>query len=98
MENYSKADLALSFVADEACLPYLARAFKDGIHGQPGIARDLAKMGTEGAVQALVEGWDRLLAGQRVWVLRDIDEARVNALASALARAGKRLMPEDPWN
>lgn len=33
-----------------------------------------------------------------VWVLRDIDEARVSALASALAQAGKRLMPEDPWN
>jgi hypothetical protein len=98
VEVFSKADRALSFVRDEACLPYLARAFKDGVHGQPGIARALVKMGTEGAIQALVEGWDRLLAGQRAWVLRDIDEARTRALASALAQAGKRLMPEDPWN
>lgn len=93
-----KAARALTFVSQEECLPHLARVLKNSFHSRAAAAHALARIGTEKAIQALVEGWDGLLAGERARVLAGMDEKQRKVLAAALALAGKRLMPEDPWN
>lgn len=93
-----KAARALSFVSQKECLPHLGRVLNNSFHSKMAAARALARIGTEEAIQKLAEGWDGLLAGERGGVLSSMDETQRQALASALALEGKRLMPEDPWN
>ena len=94
----TKAASALGFVADEVCLPHLERVLKESDHGQEGALRGLARIGTTGAISALVAGWDRLLNGERAIAWGLLDEAQRQLLVAELAKAGKQLKSEDPWN
>jgi hypothetical protein len=88
---------ALSYVGDEACLPALTEALQKSFHGKEGAIRGLLRIGTEPAIQALVDGWDKLRWDQQALVLNEAEtHGRREELRKALVKAGKPASVEMP--
>jgi hypothetical protein len=58
---------ALSFATDESCLPSLVAVLRTSYHGRHGAVIGLARLGSPGAIQAIVSAWDEvaILGGLR---------------------------------
>lgn len=89
-ERATAAGHALSFAADDACLPALARVFRAGFGQRYHVIRGLARLGTRDALSVVVDGWDGLDNLSRTLVLQAFDaEKRGDALRRALEKGGK---------
>jgi hypothetical protein len=90
--NVDVAAHALSFAADEVCLPAMARVFHAGFRPRISVVDGLARLGTEKALAVIVGEWDSLdkLSQQIVSQAFSI-AGRIAILREALAKAGKSL-------
>jgi hypothetical protein len=96
-ERASAASHALSFAADDACLPALAQVFRASFGQRYLVIRGLARLGTRDALAVVVEGWDGLDKLSRTLVLQAFDaEKRGDALRRALEKAGKAWRTRQP--
>jgi hypothetical protein len=83
---------ALSFAADEVCLPAMARVFHAGFGPRISVVDGLARLGTEKALAVIVGEWDGLdkLSQQIVSQAFSI-AGKIAILREALTKAGKSL-------
>jgi hypothetical protein len=86
---------ALSYATDEACLASLARVASDARYAKYEALRGLARIGTPGAVEAVVSAWDGLDSAEKSNALADFQILGGSdaVLRKALANAGKSLPP-----
>lgn len=90
--NADVAAHALSFAANEVCLPAMAQVFHGGFGPGFNVVTGLARLGTKEALAVVVGEWDRLDKLSRQLVLQAFYAAGRSAiLREALAKAGKSL-------
>jgi len=80
---------ALSQVSDEACIPVMVRTLKESFHAKEGAIAGLARIGTDEAIQALVEAWEELRWDQRALAFQKLWPGGQDDLRAALVKAGK---------
>jgi hypothetical protein len=82
---------ALSFAADEVCVPSLVAVLRTSFLGTHGAIQGLAKLGSPAAVAAIVSTWDDLHPTFKEIALVEFSHAKTDgALREALRRAGKK--------
>jgi hypothetical protein len=92
-EPAALAAKALSYADDEACLPNLSDVVKRSFHGKEGAILGLVRLGTEPAINVLVEAWSGLRPDQQALALHEAKErGRQDLLMKALSKAGKTLL------
>jgi hypothetical protein len=96
-ERATAAAHALSFAADEACLPALAQVFHAGFGPRYAVMAGLARLGTKAALAVVVDGWNGLDELSQQLVLQAFAAAgRSAALHEALEKAGKTWRVKTP--
>lgn len=92
VDDALEASMAMSFAADEICLPSLVRVLRESVHGKEGAIEGLARLGTNEALAAVAEAWKKLDSGQRSLARFELmKQGRAQALDAALAEAGVNL-------
>jgi hypothetical protein len=90
-EQQMEAGIALSFAAEDVCVPSLAKLLSTKSSGKEGAILGLARLRTAPAIAALVDAWDGLDETSKIAVWSELNfTGNGETLRDALTRAGKK--------
>ncbi|HET9777142.1 MAG TPA: hypothetical protein VFP77_11280 [Gemmatimonadaceae bacterium] len=87
---------ALSYVQSEICIPSLRRVLEMSSAGQDGAVLGLARLGTQKAIDVLVEEWNKLRPDQQAIAYGELErQGKLEILRATLEKSGKQTVHKE---